>query len=129
MLLYPEICGSITANTTWTTGGSPYVLTCVVTVEEGSILTIDPEVIVQLETGVDLVVDGVLSASGSQSLPVVFQWDNATQDRWGNIKFNNDIEKSVMSHCIIRGGTNGVDINNSSPEIRDCLITENTRGV
>lgn len=42
-----NVCGTINTNTTWSSSGSPYIVTCDVTINPGVTLTIDPGTIVK----------------------------------------------------------------------------------
>ena len=68
-----SVCGPIASDTTWSTAGSVYVLTCDVTVNAGVTLTIQPGVVVKFnDAWTDLWVNGRLIAQGSVAQPVVF---------------------------------------------------------
>jgi len=63
---------NITSDTTWTLSGSPYVIYMDdMTISEGITLTIEPGVIVKLESK-DIVVRGKLNVSGESDNPVIF---------------------------------------------------------
>jgi hypothetical protein len=65
------VIGQINSDTSWTKTNSPYTLVGSLTVENGSILTVEPGVIVYLGN-YQLIVLGSLIAKGSNSEPVTF---------------------------------------------------------
>jgi hypothetical protein len=73
-----NISGNITTSTTWTTAGSPYIVTGVVYVEgwSGPVLTIQPGVTVKFNSGAGIVVNygntGALQALGTSGQPILF---------------------------------------------------------
>src|ERR1700753_1718678 len=59
------VSSDITSNTTWTSGGSPYIVTpSILTVDSGVTLTVDPGVVVKFESGKGMQVSGTLVANG-----------------------------------------------------------------
>jgi hypothetical protein len=78
-----EVCGFIASDTTWDEGGSPYVATCSLKVEEGTTLIIKPGVTVRFKAGLGLTVDGQLLARGTGAKPIVFTKDG--EGNWGYI--------------------------------------------
>ena len=67
------VCGPILANTTWDLSGSPWELTCDVSVLGGATLTIDPGVAVIFHPGTQLVVQaGNVVANGTPFSPISF---------------------------------------------------------
>lgn len=66
--------GMLTSDTTWSTGGSPYLITSTVQIPEGVTLTIDPGVQVRASTGLTdmFLVHGTLTAIGNSSLRISF---------------------------------------------------------
>jgi hypothetical protein len=108
--LQTNVCGAITANTTWTTANSPYIMTCGVTVNAGITLTIQPGVVVA-GSGFDrLQVKGHLSAQGTAVNPVIFtSEENNGPYQWSGIWFNGGT--AHLNHTIVRyAGYNGPNI-------------------
>jgi RHS repeat-associated protein len=87
------VSGSIDSNTTWTPGGSPYVLNGQVTVAIGKTLTIAPGVVVKAQSAV-LQVNGTLIAQGQSQTPIVF---TSLRDDGAGGDTNEDGERSVPS--------------------------------
>jgi spore coat protein CotH len=66
------VCGTLSANTTWNSAGSPYVATCDVRVPAGRTLTIQPGTMVFLYPGCSILTSGTLLAQGTQQQPIYF---------------------------------------------------------
>jgi RHS repeat-associated protein len=83
-----NVSGTISSNTTWTLANSPYVMTGNVTVNAGVTLTIQPGVVVKLNsTSRQLIVNGALHAVGTAGSHIVFtsyQDDTAGGDTNGD---------------------------------------------
>jgi hypothetical protein len=65
-----DVCGSITTDTTWTSSNL-YVVTCVVTIQAGVTLRIEPGTVVKVMMR-EFFIDGTLVAEGTAGSPVVF---------------------------------------------------------
>lgn len=74
-----RVCGPIAVDTVWA-GGDVYVMDCIVTVQPGVTLRIEPGAVVKLILR-DFFVDGTLIAEGTADAPVVFT--SAEDDAWG----------------------------------------------
>ena len=61
-----EICGTVAADTTWGSDGSPWILTCKIRVEPGATLTITEGARLKLAYDVDLEVAGRLQILGTR---------------------------------------------------------------
>jgi hypothetical protein len=111
---------------TWTRANSPY---CIV----GNILvaglTIQPGVSIVFHGNYVFEVAGTLTAIGTpiDSIPFVKADTVAAGRGWQGIFFNNTRLGSQMRYCIVSGSLNsGIRIHNSDPQIRNCLIRDNS---
>ncbi len=151
-----SVGGSITANTTWTVVGSPYLVTSTVqiigTASTSVTLTIEPGVIVKFNAGAGMLVSssglpGVLNAAGTAATPIVFtsiKDDTAGGDtngdgsltvpapgNWGSLLIQTSASSpSLLDHVEVRYGGSGslasIRITNSSPTIRNGVIEKSS---
>ena len=124
------ISASITADTTWTAAGSPYILTGNIAIggPAGVTLTINPGVTVKFATGSQLLVDyydkGALVANGTSSDPIVFTSNvSATAGAWPGLRFGTiaGAPASSVSYATVEyagsnfSGFGGITIHGGSP--------------
>ena len=145
------VSGAVSATTTWTLAGSPYVVTADVVVDEGVSLTIEPGVEVRFDSSTTLVVNGQLIARGTSSTKVKFTSNAGTPAKgdWGYVKFTDTsvdatfdgsgtyLSGSVLEHCTVEyGGALGspgqvlgsVWADSASPFISRCEVRYSGRG-
>jgi len=113
------VCGQITEDTTWTSEGNNYIVTCTATVVEGITLSIEPGVRVHFDAGTSLLVYGALIAqevtfTSNQASPAPGDWgriyfgplsEDAVLDANGNYLSGSVIQGSVI---VYGGGGSGV---------------------
>ena len=141
-----QVSGAITADTTWTTANSPYIITGDVTVNAGVRLTIEPGVVVKFNATRSLIINGILDAQGIADNRIVFtsikddsvggdsNGDGAASwpapGNWGRITFN---DSSVDAFTNLRyvevryGGSSGsaIYVNAASLTLEDNIIKQN----
>ena len=117
-----DVCGTISADTTWTKAASPHVVTCDVVVTAGVVLTIEPGATVKFQDFYKtLWVDGTLLAASSAADSVIFTSykDDAADGKdsngdgtasvpapndWDSVRFGVGSAGSVLDHAILRYG-------------------------
>src|SRR5687768_11732255 len=70
------ISGDISTDTTWTTAGSPYLVTAPISVTNAATLTIESGVEVRFAAGAGIQIDGGLNIQGTQARQVRMFGDN-----------------------------------------------------
>lgn len=124
------VSGTISLNTTWYAGASPYVIEGEVTVAQGATLTVEPGTIVRSK-GAGLVVRGGLIAKGLPEEMILFR-PEAEQPAapWKGIVFDHTgAQESLLERVRITGAQTGVTCLASSPQILTSEVTENRVGI
>ena len=99
--------GTLGADATFTSSGSPYVIAEDLVVPPGTTLTIGPGVTVNFAERRNLRVQGALVVGGTASQPVTFTGRRAS--RWGGVSFESPTAPSSLGHLIVRQATKGFD--------------------
>ena len=124
--------GHITADTTWTTLESPYIVINDVIVDNGVKLSIQEGVEIRFGEGFSLEVYGSIHAVGLQNNPITFTSNklSPSSSDWEGIKliFSGD---SIISHSLIQYGDNGIYIASTkgSIDIEYSQIRHNNNGI
>jgi len=130
-----SVSGRISTDTRWTLANSPYIVTSSIqvygTATTPVTLTIDPGVIVKLNSGVGIQIgdstnQGALIARGTSSNRITLT-RNATSGNWGSITFYDKTvdATSIIEYADIQYST-GITMNTASPTIKNSTITNMT---
>ena len=125
------VSGTLTANTTWTIPGSPYIVFDDLTVPVGITLTIEPGTDVRFQTtpsAHSIIVFGTIISVGQPNLRVTFTSDAAFPDRndWTSIRLQGSVG-SVFEWTDFAWGSTTLDIRQCSPRIANNSILESGR--
>lgn len=131
-----NLSGGIYNNTTWTLSGSPYVMTGDVVVFEGVNLTIEPGVVISVDSGAKLEVRGRIIAKGTAAQNITFKGNSASAGRyyWTGIVFigtSNPLgsgSQATFTYCNISNAQHcfNFDIAYHGPYIfKNCNFTNN----
>ncbi len=110
--LSTNVSGYIITDSTWTLAGSPYLVVEDVVIYPGSVLTIEPGVLVKFSNGTSLITDGRLIACGNATDKITFTSDSVAPEPgdWTGI-FIHSIGFCNITNAIIEYATTGVDFN------------------
>lgn len=75
---------NITANTTWTAAGSPYVFDLDVNIYNGAVLTIEPGTVIKLKDGILDIHNGQIIANGTETDKILITSENGA-NQYGRI--------------------------------------------
>jgi surface antigen len=124
---------------TWTKAGSPYVVTGQVTVPAAQTLVVEPGTVVRFGLGLNMTVNGVLSAKGTGTNSILFTTVEPIPARgqWGGLIFSDTspLDSSVLEYCTVEyggsGNTYAISMSSSSVKLRisNSLIRLNYSGV
>ncbi len=149
-----EVGANVLATDTWDNTDVVYYVNRDTTIPIGSVLTIDPGVMIKFTPDDSLFVDGELQVHGTDSEHVIFtsyRDDTVGGDTnndgtsagvvedWGRVEFRDDsLDTSVIEYATIQysgnDGTSTVDyaairIVDASPTINCVILTQNYRGI
>jgi hypothetical protein len=97
------VCGDASGH--WDVAGSPYIVTCDITVPHGSTLTIEPGVHVLFIGHFRLWVYGDLQAVGTPLDSIIFSSDYEKSGiRWAGIRFYGASSDCRLAYCVIEYG-------------------------
>lgn len=135
-----QVSGVLTGDAlTWTKAKSPYIVNGNLLVREGSELTIEPGVIVQFTGNYYLKVNGVISAIGSKSAPIIFVQSGDNLGSWSGISIDsttslNITDKytyasgNILKNCMVIGANTPLTLN-SAAYVDSCTFTGNSNYV
>ncbi|MBI5386063.1 MAG: right-handed parallel beta-helix repeat-containing protein [Verrucomicrobia bacterium] len=117
-----DVTGTIVGEH-WTKANSPY---CAVGDILAADLTIDPGVRIYFVSNYVFEIAADVTAIGTPADPIVFTSTNGTVG-WQGIFFNASGDDSTVAWCWIQNSVkSGIRVFDSSPVIRNCVITNNT---
>ncbi|RLD17438.1 MAG: hypothetical protein DRI36_03780, partial [Caldiserica bacterium] len=126
-----EVSGVLEADRVWKYPGV-YVIKEDVTVNSGVTLTIEPGVEIWSAYR-KLIVNGTLAATGESDRKITFTSlkIDPSPGEWLGIVFNDssDDNASVIRYATVEYAEGGITLNNASPRIENCLISQNNWGV
>jgi parallel beta-helix repeat protein len=107
-------CGEV-GGETWTTSGSPYVVTCDVTVAAATTLTIEAGVEVRFQAGYGLEVFGTLDVNGASGTEVVFTSDAGSPGTgdWREVELQSSAVGTI-DEATIEFATHGIRVTGSA---------------
>jgi hypothetical protein len=112
------VSGTIHSNTTWTPAGNPYLVIGGTRVDTNAVLTIQPGVLVKLNSDITFTVDGALIAEGTPSDSIYFTGNEGPF--WTYLMFSGSSRDSlcVLRYCQITGAYYyGIICDGASPRI------------
>ncbi|HEQ60333.1 MAG TPA: right-handed parallel beta-helix repeat-containing protein, partial [Firmicutes bacterium] len=125
--------GNLRKNRIWRVSALPYVLEPDITIDASYELTIEPGTMIQgHSSAADLIVQGTLTALGTEAQPIVFtSLADSDATVWGGIYFGPSAGGSRLEYCEVRyGGSNYfsstansmVRCQGSSPALVHCTL-------
>jgi len=122
----------ISTDMTLTTG-TTYQAAGAVIVKPGATLTIEPGVVLQFATNMELIIEGGLQVIGTQLNPVIFtsQSDLPSAGDWVGISIESTASNILIDNAIIQYATYGVYFINGvvSGTVSNSIITDNQYGI
>ncbi len=122
--LFAQTIVSGNQSGTWTTAGSPYIVTGNVTVVNS--LRIEPGVSVKFQAGGWKIEAGSgtqFIAIGTETNPIIFEpFQGQIPGSWDQIRLNGSGSDDSLGYCIIRYATHGISAYQCAPTIYECEI-------
>jgi parallel beta-helix repeat protein len=125
-----DVSGVISADTTWDTAGSPWIVVGNVTVGNGATLTIDPGVVVKFDGFYNISVDGFLSAVGTESSRILItsNFSSPAKSDWDSIQVNAS-GRADIGFVNISYARYGVNLQSLNNVVKNCSISDVSEGV
>jgi hypothetical protein len=109
-----QVEGTLPSDTTWTSAGSPYIITDTILIPENVKLTIEPGVTVttQSSSGIMFIVNGGIQAHGEAMNKIIFDGNNNSTF----FKTNHPVGGGFLDldYCIIRNGLSAFWLDNTA---------------
>lgn len=149
-----NVSGTISSNTNWIKANNPYIVNGNLTVDSAITLTIEPGVIVRVDSNMSFVVHGRIKAEGTDLDTIKFTTNSTTPNKnaWQGLTLNSKVmfDSNVVKYCRFEHSATAIanwsyylQINNSvfannkigllnikgRPNIKQSLVTNNDTGV
>lgn len=127
------VSGIVATNTTWTKANSPYIVNGNLSVDSGATLTIQPGVVVRVDSGVSFIVDGRLIAEGTVTDSILFTSNKSapTNKAWKGIEFSvkSFTDSNKIVYCKFEHSRRAIYSQSSLISIRNTVLIHNMVGV
>jgi YD repeat-containing protein/parallel beta-helix repeat protein len=119
-------CGTITSDETWGPA-TIHRVTCMVTVDAGKTLTIEPGTAVKFNSASGITIDGILSASGIEGNQITFtaNSDSPNPGDWKGLRFNSG-SQAVLDHVLVEYGEQGINIESEEVQVLNTVIRQSS---
>lgn len=124
--------GSISVNTTWTATNSPYIVNGNLTVDSGITLTIEPGVMVRVDSTYFFKVDGRLIAEGNviDSIRFVSNSINPLTHPWEGVSFTKkSTDTSKLKYCVFQFSKNALSSRAARLKISYSVFRNNIKAI
>jgi|GEM_PF-3835831 len=121
----PDIFIAPIQNTLEHYGG---ILTQNVTIPQGITWGFDPGVTLTFQNNSSFTVNGTLTAQGTSTNPITFNFTSPNSSTQNGIKFNSG-SSGNLNYCNVQNAYRGIGCWGSMPTISNCTITNNTTGI
>jgi plastocyanin len=115
-----SVCGPIAQPTTWGPWGSPYIVTCDVTVNSGVTLTVQPGTEVRFDRNTGLNAYGPVLSVGAPGQGVTFtaNMTSPSPGYWKGLTLRSTADGSVLEHTMVSyGGGSGANVTWLAPTL------------